>query len=138
MLTPDDLYKLAKSRFKEAKTLTADNKPDGAVYLCGYALELMLKRKICLILDWDGFPENNPEFKKENVNSFKSHDLETLLHLSGVKKQLYNNTSIEASWRIAKQWKSENRYRRIGEIKQADAEATIEATRKVINWILSN
>lgn len=74
MLSTDDLYSLAKCRFDEAKILANNEKPDGASYLCGYALELILKRQITLHLNWvDGFPESDKEFSKKT--SFKTHDL---------------------------------------------------------------
>ena len=63
MINSDDLFKIAKSRFEEASVLLKNNKYDGAVYLCGYALELMLKRHIVKILGWDGYPDSGNEFE---------------------------------------------------------------------------
>jgi HEPN domain-containing protein len=136
MLTNVNLVDIAKCRFEEAKILLAAGKADGAVYLAGYAVELMLKRKIVQQLDWDGFPENKREF--EGKTSFKVHDLSMLLHLSGLEKKLQANTTLYAKWQIASAWSSENRYREIGKITQQEAKDIINATREVLNFILKN
>lgn len=138
MLSADELYKIARSRFNEARVLASNDHPDGAVYLCGYALELILKRKIVLLLNWEGYPENNAEFKEYGLWSFKTHALGDLLHLCGLERDLLEDTEVEASWRKAKNWDSQNRYRRIDDIDVDEATSTIEATRRVVNWILKS
>jgi HEPN domain-containing protein len=45
--TPEEIKILANHRIEEAKTLLSGNHPDAAFYLAGYAVELMLKWKIC-------------------------------------------------------------------------------------------
>lgn len=134
MITKKDLYDLAKSRFDEAKILQVNNKPEGAIYLCGYALELILKRKIVEVLDWDGYPDTDPEFK--GLGSFKVHDLEKLLILAGLEKKMRADNDIWAKWQIASVWDSEMRYKPIGKMSDAEALVVIEATRQVINFIL--
>lgn len=136
MISPTDLYDIAKSRFEEAKLLNTAGKFEGAVYLCGYALELMLKRYIVLNLSWDGYPETSKEF--ESFKTFKTHDLDVLLRLAGLEKKIQIDKSVYAAWQTAKLWKSEIRYKKVGSVVEKDAENTIEATRTVINNLLLN
>lgn len=134
MLSSQNLYDLAKCRFEEAKILLTNHRPDGAVYLSGYALEIMLKRKIAHLLDWDGYPENSKEF--EGKQSFKIHKLPTLLHFSALEKKLQSNTTLFARWQIASTWDSEIRYQEIGKIPETEAQDIINATRDILNFIL--
>jgi predicted dehydrogenase len=49
--------------------------------LCGYAVDLALKARSCTVLHWQGFPSTRKEF--EGLSSFKVHDFDILLHLTG-------------------------------------------------------
>ncbi len=81
MLSNTDLTSIARARLKDAKALLSKNRYDGAAYLCGYAVEIALKARIVKTLRWAGFPESSSEFK--GYGSFKTHDLDVLLHLTG-------------------------------------------------------
>lgn len=72
MIRITDLRTIANERFADAETLLLANRFDGAVYLCGYAIEIALKYKICQTLNWAGFPSTNKEFEK--FKSLKTHD----------------------------------------------------------------
>ncbi len=133
MINQQDLYDLAKCRWKEAKILLTNDRPDGAVYLCGYSLELIFKRHIAIVLNWDSFPETDNEFKK--LGSFKTHDLDMLLRLSGLEKQIQSDNKRYANWQIASTWNSEMRYRRIGTISNNEAKDIMTATREILNFI---
>jgi hypothetical protein len=133
MLKDQDLHDIAKCRYEEAKILLASNKPDGAVYLCGYAMELILKRHIVKILQWDGYPETNAEFS--NYKSFKVHNLDDLLKLAGLEKKIRSDTIAFARWQIVKIWNSEIRYKKVGSMSNSDAQDIINATRDTINSI---
>ena len=136
MISSEDLYFISKTRYEEAKILLAGNKPDGAVYLCGYAVELVLKRHIVKTLNWNGYPETNREFKKLKLNSFKVHDLDTLLLLAGLEKKIQSDTPRYAKWQIARSWNSEIRYKCVGELSKAEAKGIIEASRDILNYIV--
>jgi hypothetical protein len=56
------------------------------MYLCGYAIELSLKARICRTLKWVGYPDTAREF--ENYKSFKTHDVDVLLRLSGIEDRI--------------------------------------------------
>jgi len=81
MITRADLRKTAREYLAAAAILRANRKYDVAVYLCGYAIEIALKDRICRTLRWQGFPNTKKEF--EGLSSFKTHNLEVLLQLSG-------------------------------------------------------
>lgn len=135
MISPQDLFEVAKSRFEESRILLHENKPDGAVYLCGYAIELMLKRCIVQKLDWDGYPDSTKEF--EDYKSFKVHNLDVLLRLAGLEKKIQGDTKMFARWQIAKNWNSEVRYKQIGRLSISDARGIINASREVLNYLVN-
>jgi hypothetical protein len=47
VITTADLRGIAQARLDDADTLFQANRFDGSVYLCGYAVEIALKAKIC-------------------------------------------------------------------------------------------
>ncbi|MBI4607080.1 MAG: HEPN domain-containing protein [Planctomycetes bacterium] len=81
-----DLQGLAEARLEDAQALLQASRYDGAVYLGGYAIEIALKARIARTLAWAGFPAKRNEF--QDYQSFRTHDLEVLLHLSGVEEAL--------------------------------------------------
>ncbi len=95
MLSIKTLFDIAKCRIEDAKVLASNHRPDGAIYLCGYTLEMVLKRRIAMILDWGGYPETRAEFK--DYLSFKVHDLDILLRLSGLEKLTLKKFNTAAS-----------------------------------------
>jgi hypothetical protein len=79
------------------------------VYLCGYAVELALKERICKTLGWQGFPETRQEM--QGYRSFMVHDLDVLLHLSGVEQRI--KTQHLADWSLVAKWEPQLRYQPI-------------------------
>lgn len=67
MITTIDLITIAQERLTDAKALLNAHHYDGAVYLCGYSIEIALKHKICQTLNWSGFPSTNKELKNSKV-----------------------------------------------------------------------
>jgi len=57
-----ELRTLARARLKDAQILFAATRYDIATYVCGYAVEMALKARICHTLGWTNFPETNKEF----------------------------------------------------------------------------
>jgi HEPN domain-containing protein len=47
---------MAQARLEDAEALLQSGRYDSAVYLCGYAVELALKARICLNLNWNEYP----------------------------------------------------------------------------------
>ena len=83
MISTKDLRTIARARLRDAQVLLRSKRFDGAWYLCGYAVELALKARICRTLKWPGFPESAQDFK--GLQSVKTHDLDILLRFSGVE-----------------------------------------------------
>lgn len=131
MLTRVDLKALAKARLADAVILHANRRYDGAVYICGYTVEAALKARICATLSWQGYPETRNEFQA--YGSFRTHDLEALLHLSGVETKVKSRLLPE--WSVVTTWTPEIRYRRVGQATQAAAEAMINSCRALFKAI---
>jgi len=66
--------------------LFINDRIDGAGYVCGYAVEIALKARICRTLNWPAFPEKRNEF--ENLGSFRTHKLDVLRALSGQEQRI--------------------------------------------------
>lgn len=81
MIAVGDLRGIAEARLEDATVLRTARRYDGAVYLCGYVVEIGLKARICGTLKWNEYPATASEFQR--YQSFRTHDLDVLLHLSG-------------------------------------------------------
>jgi len=123
MIPVTELNKIAQARLEDAKALLQAGRYDGATYLCGYAVEVALKARICRILNWPEFPTTGGEFQA--YKSFQTHELDVLLRLSGqesgIKQQHFD------LWNKVKVWKAESRYNVIGTANAGDAQAMIQA-----------
>jgi hypothetical protein len=107
----NDLVAIAEARLQDANVLFMNDRLDGAGYLCGYAIELALKARICRTLNWTGVPEKRSEF--ENYASFKTHKLDILLSLSGQEQRIKSENFSE--WSAVATWDPEARYRAVGQ-----------------------
>lgn len=128
MILTTELKKIASARLKDAEVLFQGSRYDGAVYLCGYAVELTLKARICKTLKWSGFPSTKSEF--QSLQSFKTHRLDLLLGLSGQEAKI--KTRYLADWSIVASWDSETRYSVIGTATQIDAHNIIESAKIIV------
>ena len=131
MLHRTDLKRLARTRLKDAQKLYEAKRYDGAIYLAGYAVELALKARICLTLKWTGFPESRREF--ENYGSFKVHNLDVLLSLSGREAKI--KTERLPEWSTAATWVPEVRYRKAGSAGRKDAQSMIDAVEALLKTL---
>src|SRR3954465_8308168 len=98
MIPAGDLKALARGRLRDARVLYASGQYDGAAYLCGYAMEMALKARICKTLGWTGYPPG----KAEDYRSFTVHKLEVLLKMSGYDYRV--RTRYQAEWSIVGGW----------------------------------
>jgi Uncharacterized conserved protein related to C-terminal domain of eukaryotic chaperone, SACSIN len=128
MITTADLIKIANERLADAEALLAANRVDGAAYLCGYAIEIALKYKLCMTLSWPGFPQSGSEF--EGYRSLKTHDLSVLLSFTGIEGQV-KSTHL-AEWSALLTWNPESRYSPSGHISHADATLMINSAKTII------
>lgn len=123
-LTPRELYGLAKERLADAKALYEASRFEGAFYLCGYAVEMGLKYKACITLDWDEYYSEGREYQ-----SFKTHKFDELLRFSGLEKQ--KSSLFLAEWLIITKWDSEIRYSSKKQTPE-DVKLMIEATESLL------
>jgi HEPN domain-containing protein len=96
MIGVRDLKAVARERLRDARVLLKGGRPDGAVYLSGFAVEMALKARICRTLRWASFPDTTREFK--DLRSLRTDDLEILLRFSGVDERI--KTKHLAEWSI--------------------------------------
>ena len=129
MIDTKEIKKIAKARLKDAEVLVAAKRYEGAIYLCGYAVELGLKSRICKTLKWEGFPSTKKEF--ERYHSFKTHNLDVLLHLAGIEDRI--KTQFFADWSAVAEWDPESRYNPIGNASPAEAHLMISAAKSLLN-----
>ncbi len=87
-------------------------------------MELALKHRICKTLKWDDYPASN------KLNNFKTHDLDLLLLLSGVKKKI--NAELWAEWSGVSGWTSELRYKPAGNVTKEETRLMIEAAKTLL------
>jgi hypothetical protein len=125
MLSKAELRKIAKARLKDAEVLFNARRLDGAIYLCGYSIEIALKSAICRTLRWNGYPSTKKEF--EGFQSFKTHNLDILLSLSGVEATI--KSSFFAEWAAVARWEPDFRYKPIGSASLQDVNLMIESSK---------
>jgi hypothetical protein len=128
MITRSELRKLAGARIRDSQVLLAGGRFDGAVYLCGYAIELALKARICRTLKWPGYPSTKKEF--EGFLSFKIHRLDLLLTLCGQEVKI--KTNYFADWSTVAGWDPELRYSLVGTASRQDAIDMIDSARTLM------
>ena len=128
MIATKDLRTIARARLREARVLLLAKRFDGAVYLCGYSVELALKARICRTLKWSAFPQTAKEF--EGLQSLKTHDLEVLLRLSGVEARV--RTTFLAEWSAVVDWTPEKRYQPIGQSTPQQAEDMVTCAERLL------
>ncbi|HSW86600.1 MAG TPA: hypothetical protein VLG49_03770 [Rhabdochlamydiaceae bacterium] len=125
-ITPEELKSLSERKVLDATILFREGRFDTAYYLCGYAVEMALKRRICLTLGWK---EGYPKKKFDNLTSFKTHKLEVLLHLSGFEEKVRKDYLLV--WSVVADWDPEVRYSSL-DTDQQTAEAMIASTKALL------
>ena len=132
-MTRRDFQRLAELRVAEAGALVRSRKEIGAYYLAGYAVECALKACIAKATRRHEFPPKN-----EYVRKVYSHDLEELLRLAGLEKQLEADSKADpilaVNWGVVKNWNEESRYTNSG-LRGRDLYAAINGPNGVLLWI---
>lgn len=128
MLSAANLRAIARARLADTDALLKARRFDGSSYLCGYVVEMALKARICETLKWPGFPDKRSEF--EGLQSFKTHDLDVLLRLSG--REQYTEANLFPEWTIVSQWNPEARYQAVGTVAAATARDMISAAQTIL------
>ena len=128
MISLAELDRIARARLDDAKALLAANRLDAAIYICGYAVEVGLKARICRALSWPTFPSTGTEFYA--YRSFQVHELDVLLRLSGQEARV-KATHFD-QWNIAAEWRSRFRYNIVGTTQRHRAIAMIHAAEELL------
>jgi hypothetical protein len=105
MNSSQEIKQLANLRLAEATILCEAGKYDGAFYLAGYSVELMLKAKICEHLRIDNL-FNKQECTMQGISDLRkvveTHDINLLLLFSGLeakfKKDKINNVKLRDTY----------------------------------------
>lgn len=142
MINKTDLKQIATTRLAEARILfqKKNRKHEGAVHLCVCAVELAFKKKICDKLNWREFPETKSEFQKGFI-SFKTHNPQILLRLSGEELKIKKNTQAWVNWIILSDLFEKNifnieiRYKPKGKVNREQAKETIKATNILLKFL---
>ena len=133
MIAISDLNGTAREYLRAAKLLRTRRSYDVAAYLCGYAVEIALKARICQTLNWTTkFPEANAEFKLKS--NLKTHDLEALLEFTGLQDKV--KLRYSSDWAIVNKWKPEQRYSPPGTKTLTEAGDMIQATQNLLRILL--
>jgi len=135
MIAISDLHKTAREYLRAAKLLRTRRSYDASVYLCGYAVEIALKARICRTLNWTtGFPDTDAEFRvKGNI---KIHDLEALLDYTGLQHRVRSVTGYLGDWSVVNKWNPKQRYQPRGTKTLADANSMIVSTQVLLKVLL--
>jgi hypothetical protein len=157
MKNPAEIKALAYERLTEAEILCAASKYDGAFYLAGYSIELMLKAKICE--HWGVYNLFDTQCDIADIGYIRKtvqiHDIRLLFIFSGLRMKLQealflgNKELMELyGYLIAGTGKHENclwseqvRYQPIGSKKPEDVTKLIEllqGERGLLKWIEQN
>jgi hypothetical protein len=91
-------------------------------------VEVALKARIGKTLSWTEYPATRGEF--QSYANFKTHDLDVLLHLSGMEAAV--KAKCLAEWSTVAQWDPEVRYRSIGSATAQDAQSMVDAVRALL------
>jgi hypothetical protein len=125
--------KLAELRAQEAAVLLQNRKLQGAYYLSGYAVECALKACIAKETKRHEFPP-----RQDYVRDVYTHDLNKLLRLARLDKQLENdmklNPALGINWGVVKDWAEQRRYVTAG-LKGNDMYKALLGPGGVLTWI---
>ena len=127
MIHPADLRHVARARLMDAQALLAALRFNGAIYVCGYSVELALKARICRTLKWSEFPQTSHEFM--GLQSMRTHNLDMLLHLSGVEGRIRRR--YLSVWSRVLSWSPEKRYQTTQSTRE-EASAMIAAAERLL------
>jgi hypothetical protein len=108
-----DIERIAEMRYKEAQCLLENKMWEGAYYLAGYSVELLLKARICKTLKIDNFFDFTLVQRKEFYKVFKSHDIYELALLSGMNENIIlieADPLLNIHWTLVIEWTEASRY----------------------------
>jgi hypothetical protein len=104
--SPDHLDTLAQERIDDARALLAAGRFAGAHYMCGYAMEMKLKSRICKVHEWTEYP---PKSGERLAQALRTHNIEELLLFTGLRTTMLEQYGVD--WFVVAVWSPEQRYR---------------------------
>ncbi|MBI2927521.1 MAG: hypothetical protein HYY24_17635 [Verrucomicrobia bacterium] len=115
---------VARIRLKDADILLKEQRPEGALYLAGYAIECILKWGVTRRRDVVHLPAE-----------LETHDWDTLLSETGLKRFLEAEPAMHTVYsELAERWGPELRY--LAKLpKSEDAETLYEKLTLLYGWI---
>ena len=119
-----EIDEIVNARLTDAEVLLEASRFDGSVYLCGYGVELFLKAQICKTLKWNEYPMSG------KFSSFRTHDLDVLLQLTGLEQKVKADYMNE--WSTVAQWNPEARYKPVGTVSGDEAKAMLDSAKELI------
>ena len=132
-LTRKDFQRLADLRAREAAALLKTRNPIGSYHLGGYAVECALKACIAKMARRHEFP-----LKADYVRRVYTHNLEELLRLANLEKQLERdmttNPVLAGNWDVVRKWSEESRYQSSG-LDGRNLLAAVIGPNGVLQWI---
>lgn len=147
MKNPHDIRALAWQRLKEAKVLHKNKMFDGAFYLAGYSVELMLKAKICENWGIPNLLDNDDKNGSNDISKIrqivKTHKLAILLIISGLKvkfdiEKATNKNFFKANSLLFEKWSEQVRYSTLGTIEDNEVKDLISLlnnSQGLLKWI---
>jgi hypothetical protein len=128
---------LAKRHLKDAQYLLSADRPSGAYYLAGYAVECALKACIAKSSKKYVFPDN------KFVQKIYTHNLKDLVKLAGLDVQLPAHappgSALDVNLGIVYQWSEQSRYEKSTYSKAEDLLTAItDPTDGVLQWVRQN
>ena len=128
MIPVADLRHLARGSLRDAKALFRARRYDASAYICGYAVEVALKARICRTLRWGGFPASAKDF--EGLQSLKTHRLVDLLRFTGQEQRILRK--YEPEWNVVVRWNPERRYLPVGTTQRSDADSMLRSAQVLL------
>jgi hypothetical protein len=114
-------------RLLNAKCLHEAGRFQGAIYLCGYALECRLKFCVC--------SARGVTYLEETEAKSLGHGLDKSLHAAGLNEKLYGNEDLRVAFlRITRQWSTEIRYSGSAR-NDRESESFLRDTRALLRWL---
>jgi hypothetical protein len=125
--TLTELDQLSRDKIEDAKSLLSTKRYAACHYICGYALELILKYRIAKQLNWPAVDINDHPF-------LKIHDLDKLIKYTGV----FDKVLKMPEWNTCRTWSAESRYQNASIISEAEATKMLNSTQELVSWLLAN
>jgi len=113
MITLSDFKDVATARLEDSIVLAMFDRYDGAIYLCGFSVEIALKVRITKEYGLTEFPETKEEFSNFPV-SIKTHSLQSLSNLSdSIKHFIRTNREHRKKFSLlSTNWDVNHRYKK--------------------------